>query len=281
MSEPAFDDQAFRRFELAGWNRVAEPYHDLFGPVTGRMIEPLLDEAGVRAGTRVLEVASGPGDLAVVAAQRGATVTGVDISASMVALAARRCPGASFQEGDAEELPFADSGFEAVVSNFGIGHFPRPEKALEEFARVTVRGGCVAVTWWDYPETNRFSGLFTDAMRAAGAAPPPGIPAGPPMARFSDPGELAAALKGAGLSAVRIRTISFMHTPTSSDALWDDMMDGSVLASAAILGQPAELQHRIRQAYDRLCTAYLKDGRLELPIAVHLASGRVAVSAAP
>lgn len=78
---------AFTRFERDGWSRVAAGYHRFFTPVTGLAVEPLLDAARVRAGSTVLDVATGPGDLAAHAAARGASVVGVDIAEPVVALA--------------------------------------------------------------------------------------------------------------------------------------------------------------------------------------------------
>lgn len=63
---------AFTRFERDGWSAAAEGYHRFFSPVTGRVAEPLLDAAHVSAGARVLDVATGPDDLAARAASRGA-----------------------------------------------------------------------------------------------------------------------------------------------------------------------------------------------------------------
>src|ERR671933_2607993 len=116
-SEPE-DVNAFRAFEHAGWEEVATQYDDAFTPLTIQASEPLLDAAGVRSGTRVLDVATGPGYVAARAAQRGANATGVDFSAAMVALARRQHPSIEFRVGDAEAIPLPDASFDAVVMNF-------------------------------------------------------------------------------------------------------------------------------------------------------------------
>jgi len=141
------DAEAFRNFERAAHERVAGGYHDFFEPMTGGAIMALLDAARVRAGCRVLDVASGPGGVAAAAAERGASrVIGADLSSRMVALAATLHPGVEFREADAEALPFDAGAFDAVVSNFGVGHFPSPERAMAEFVRV-LAGGTAA--WID------------------------------------------------------------------------------------------------------------------------------------
>ncbi|HKG96096.1 MAG TPA: methyltransferase domain-containing protein, partial [Gemmatimonadaceae bacterium] len=87
---------AFHAFEHDGWERAATVYADDAGgfvSVTAQAAEPLLDAAGVRAGERVLDLATGPGHVAAAAARRGAVVTGVDFAAAMVAIARQRHAG--------------------------------------------------------------------------------------------------------------------------------------------------------------------------------------------
>jgi SAM-dependent methyltransferase len=123
-------------------------------------VEPLLDAAGVAAGMRVLDVETGPGYAAERAAERGAVATGVDIADEVVALARQRTRGIRFLRGDAEDLPFAKRSFEALVCGFGINHFPRPERAIEEL--------CDADKLWE--------GMLGGSVRTAGlvmSQPPP------------------------------------------------------------------------------------------------------------
>src|SRR5262245_33639091 len=121
------DPVAFHDFELAGWQRASEYYADTFGTLTVQAIGPLLEAAGVGAGLRVLDVATGPGYVAAAVASRGARVTGIDFSPSMVVDARRRYPEVTFEEGDAEALAFAPAVFDRVVMNFGLLHLARPE----------------------------------------------------------------------------------------------------------------------------------------------------------
>src|SRR4051794_24412904 len=98
----------FHDFEQAGWERAAEFYGDAFGGLTAQTAPALLDAARVTRGTRMLDVASGPGFIARAAADREAAVIGVDFSPAMVAEARRRNPGIDFREGDAQALTFGD-----------------------------------------------------------------------------------------------------------------------------------------------------------------------------
>ena len=179
-----------------------------------------------------------------------------------------------FRRGDAEALAFPDASFDAVVANFLLLHLGRPERALAEFARVLAPGGGVALTVWDLPEHARFIGVLVDALAEAGAAPPAEIPVGPPIFKYSDEQEFSRLLRGAGLEDVHVQTVAFFHSEASADSLWQGLLAGTVRTSAIVVGQPEEMQQRIRAAFDRIVGQYETRGRLELPVSVKLASGR-------
>ena len=106
--ELSTDLDAFDQFEASAWEERVEGYAGFFGAITGRLIEPLLNLARVGPGTRVLDVATGPGYVAAEAARRGATVAAVDVAEAMVARAAAEHPGIEFTRADAQSLPFED-----------------------------------------------------------------------------------------------------------------------------------------------------------------------------
>src|SRR5262245_61094969 len=126
------DPKLFHDFEHRGWEEVARRYDGAWAAVTVQSIDPLLDSARVERGNDVLDVACGPGYVAGAARARGANVIGLDFSFVMVAEARRRYPAVEFREGDAEELPFSASSFDAVLLNYGLLHLARPEQALSE-----------------------------------------------------------------------------------------------------------------------------------------------------
>ena len=160
----AVDPDAFNAFEATGWEQQATGYDAFFGPITTRLVGPLLDAAGVRPGARMLDVATGPGYVAAAAAERGADVVGVDVAGAMLALARRAHPGLDLRTGDAEALPLPDASFDMVVANLALLHLGRPDQAAREFARVLVPGGRVALTVWDMPERARFIGVLLEAV---------------------------------------------------------------------------------------------------------------------
>jgi len=270
------DADAFKAFEVAGWEHQAPTYDDFFGQITQRFVDPLLDAAGVGRGSRVLDVATGPGYAAGRAAERGASVVGVDAAPAMVRLARQRHPGIDFRRADIEALPFEDGGFDAAVSNFVVPHLGRHEAAARELVRVLGDGGTLALTTWDMPERMRLLAVFLDAFAEAGATPPDDLPAGPPFFRFAVDDEFKDLLLGAGLDRVEVKTIGFSHDVASADELWNGMLTGTVRTSALFLHQPEPTRTAIRAAFDRLVLAYSRDGGgFALPVSAKLAVGRV------
>ena len=75
-----FDPAPFSAFELGGWERAARHYGDAFGALTMQAGPAVLDAVRVAPGTRLLDVASGPGFIAAAAAARGADVVGLDFA---------------------------------------------------------------------------------------------------------------------------------------------------------------------------------------------------------
>jgi SAM-dependent methyltransferase len=283
MPSTPVDANAFRDFERAAHDEIAEGYRDFFTTVTEYAIEPLLEAASIDESARVLDIATGPGVLASRAARRGASqVVGVDISPRMIAIATAQYPGIEFLQGDAENLPFPDQSFNAVLSNFGIGHFPRPESAVREFVRLLAPGGVVALSWWDVPARHRLNGIFFDVVNEVHASPPADLPAGPPMFRFSDDQEMLVLLRSAGLARVTVHAFAFVHSLESAEQLWNGILRGTVRISIGIRRQPMEMQDRIRRAFDRLVQVYVKGGGIEIPVAFKVVVGhRVSSDVAP
>ena len=273
QSDLGTETDAFTAFERTGWERQAPTYDDVIGRVTRRLVGPLLDAAGVRQGSRVLDLATGPGYAAAEAAALGASVVGVDIAPAMVELARRLHPAIEFRVAQAEALPFEDEVFDAAVGNFVVPHLSRPERAVSELVRVLRGGGRLALTTWDQADRTRLLGVFLDAFAEAGAAPPPEIPAGPAFYQFADDEKFATLLGGCGLSGVEVTTVAFEHQIQSGAELWHGMLGGTVRTSAFFLGQPEQTREKIRTAFDRLVLDYRQGESFELPVSVKLASG--------
>lgn len=267
-------DEAFRDFEIAGWETKADDYHRFFEPITSHVVEPLLDAARVGSTSRVLDVATGPGYVAARAAARGVSVVGVDIAEHMVRLAASLHPEIEFRQADAESLPFDDGSFDAVVANFLVPHLARPERAAAELARVLTPGGRLALTAWDAPERTRLIGVLLDAVELAGANPPPDLPPGPPFFRFSADDAFADLLHQPGLGEIEIWTLAFTQRLSGPDELWRGLVTGTIRTGPLVLWQTQDTQERIRKAFHRLLDEYAVEGGIEVPVSVKVASGR-------
>jgi 2-polyprenyl-3-methyl-5-hydroxy-6-metoxy-1,4-benzoquinol methylase len=110
------------------------------------------ERLNVAPGCRLLDVACGSGQLALLAAQDGVNVTGVDIATNAVERARARAQAAGlparFEEADAEDLPFEDGTFDVVTSLIGAMFAPRPELVAQELLRVCAPGGTIAMANW-------------------------------------------------------------------------------------------------------------------------------------
>lgn len=139
--------------------------------------EEFVDRLHLAPDTRVLDVACGSGNLAIPAARLHAQVWGIDIAPNLLAQARNRAGSeglrATFEEGDAEQLPFPDAHFDVVMTMFGAMFAPRPDLVAAELARVCRPGGRIAMANWTP------AGLVAQqfALGNRYAPPPPGIPA--------------------------------------------------------------------------------------------------------
>jgi len=268
------DPAAFNSFEAQGWEKVGAGYETFIGRVARRVTVPLLDAAQVRRASRVLDVATGPGHVAAEAAGRGATVTGLDIASAMVELARRNYPELTFEQGDAEALPFAAGSFDCVLANFAIVHIGRPEEAAAEMARVLVPGGYVALTTWDLPQRCRMVGVLVEAMAQEGAITPASLPPGPPFFRFADDEAASDLLLDAGFGSVQVSIVAFDQHLADTEQLWEGMLTGTVRNGAMLLAQSPGTLTRIRAAFDQNLAPYQRRDHLEVPVSVKLVSGR-------
>lgn len=172
MSQTISELESLKSKMKATWmsgdfDRIAQVYAPSAAAFVGRL--------SLTPGTRVLDVACGSGNLSFPAARAGADVTGIDIAANLIETARGRARAdeldVKFDEGDAEQMPYADGSFDVVMSMFGAMFAPRPEATAAELLRVCRAGGRVAMANWT-------PGGFIGRMFKATAAhvPPPDIP---------------------------------------------------------------------------------------------------------
>ena len=153
---------------LGNYAAVATDVISELGPV-------LVGAAGVRRGDRVLDVAAGTGNAAVPAAITGADVVASDLTPELFEagrdFAARHGVLVSWEEGDAEALPYADASFDVVLSSVGVMFAPHHQEAADELVRVCRPGGRIGLISWT-PEG--FVGELFRTMKPYAPPPPPG-----------------------------------------------------------------------------------------------------------
>ena len=114
--------------------------------------EDLCEALDLRAGQRVLDVAAGNGNVSLAAARRWCDVVATDYVPTLLERARERAQAEhlpmTFQEADAEALPFADRSFDVVVSTFGVMFTPDQERAASELLRVCRKGGKIGLANW-------------------------------------------------------------------------------------------------------------------------------------
>jgi SAM-dependent methyltransferase len=260
----------FWEFERTGWERAAERYEECWGD-TGLFVRRLLDAAAVRSGSRLLDVACGPGYVSQAAAARGAEPTGLDVAAAMVERARVRSPGLEFVIGDAQRLPFEEASFDAVTMNFGILHLSEPETALAEARRVLMPGGRFAFTAW-VAEGNAVAEIV-DAAIAAHAVPVE-VPDGPAFYRFADADECRRALAEAGFDAdsFRMETVTAVWRASTAEVLFEAELHAGVRTSAVLRGQPPERLEAIRAAIVHGVRRHADGDGFALPLVARVSS---------
>ncbi|MFL5257487.1 MAG: class I SAM-dependent methyltransferase [Rhodopila sp.] len=266
------DAEAIRQFEHAGWERAADTYEASFAPATRQFVSDLLDAAGVGPGNAVLDIACGPGHVTKAAAEQGAAACGLDFSAAMLRVARGRYPGLTFDQGDAEHLPYADGAFDAVISNFGIHHVPRPALAIGEAFRVLRGGGRIAFTIWAAPSENKAWGLVFDAIRACGD--PAASKAPPPGGRFGAPADCIRVLEDGGFSGAAVRQLRGVWRLADGAALLAAMRAGTARMAGLIEAQDPACLPMIAAWIDREAAAYRAASELRIPISAFAAAAR-------
>jgi SAM-dependent methyltransferase len=143
------DLEAIKAKQQATW--ASGDYHEIAATIP-IISEQLCDAADLRAGSRVLDVAGGSGNTALAAARTGAEVVSLDYVPSLLERSRARAAAEGLRYetvvGDAENLPFDDASFDAVVSAVGVMFAPDHEKSANELLRVTRPGGTIALANW-------------------------------------------------------------------------------------------------------------------------------------
>src|SRR5262249_19023785 len=186
-----------------------------FSVVASRIVfqaEHLCETADLQAGWRVLDVATGSGNAAIAAARRGCEAVGVDYVPALLQRGRLRAEAEHFDvrfvEGDAEDLPFPDASFDAVLSIYGVMFAPAHRRAAAELAGVCRPGGRIALASWT-PD-----GFIGETLRIFSRYLPPAPGLEPPV-RWGEPGYLDSLLGhvAASVTSHRRTTVFRFRSP--------------------------------------------------------------------
>jgi ubiquinone/menaquinone biosynthesis C-methylase UbiE len=184
MNATANDAQTIQDFKQLK-NRLKTTWmtgdYDLFSRFMRKDAERFFRRLGVTPGTRLLDVGCGAGQLALIATRAGAQVIGCDIATNWLKRARARAAAEgleiTFEEGDAESLPYADAQFDAVISLIGAMFAPRPDLVAAELTRVCRPGGMIAMANWT-PDGFVGQMFRTMSKHIAPSGMPPPVPWG-------------------------------------------------------------------------------------------------------
>ncbi len=206
----------------AVWSAGGEHYDQISRGIADA-IEHCVLRLNPQPRERILDLSTGTGWTSRVVARRGTWVTGVDIASGLLDAAQTKAAAEGlpieYQIGDAEDLPFEDAEFDAVVSTFGVMFASRPEAAARELARVCRKGGRIALTTW-LADGNLFK-MF-QVMKAYMPAPPTPAPSSPfEWGRT----ERIRELLGGAFDLRFERGVSYYREP-SAEAAWETFSKG-------------------------------------------------------
>lgn len=199
------------------WSSGGDNYNEVSRGIADS-IEHAVLRLSPRPGERILDLATGTGWTSRVVSRRGPIVTGVDIATGLLEAAERQAAAERlpirYLQADAEELPFEDASFDAIVSTCGVMFVSRPEAAARELARVCRPGGRIALTTWT-SDGNLFK-MF-QVMKAYMPAPP--TPAPPSPFEWGNT-ERIRQLLGQDFELKFERAVSYYREP-SAEAAWE------------------------------------------------------------
>lgn len=240
---------AFEAMEIDGWSDpdIARGYADGFTTATRLAARHLAASVAAGPDTHILDLCTGHGVVAAELLATGASVVALDFSEAMLALAQEAAPAATFVQGNAMEMDFADHSFDAVTVGFGVPHFPDPARGFAEIARVLKPGGRLAFSIWQgQGSAGAFGWLFEAYGRLADASVK--LPDGPDAHQFTDHDLASTALKQAGFKDITSQDVPSELMVKSPEDLFDVFDKGAVRAAVLLRGQSEDTRAAIRAA---------------------------------
>jgi SAM-dependent methyltransferase len=226
------------------WDARAQDWADVQEGVVSPLYLAVLQDTAVGPRTALLDVGCGAGGFCRLARAQGATVSGLDASPALLAIARHRVPEGRFIQGEMEDLPYADHSFDLVTGFNSFQYAADPIHALTQARRVTRPGGAVVIAVWGQPEVTEAAAL----LMAIGSLLPPPPPGSPGPFALSSEGALAALAKAADLTPVKHGAAQCpWHYEDEQQALRGLLSSGPVVGAIAAAGQQA-VEGAVRRA---------------------------------
>ncbi len=188
----------------------------------GEVAHHTLDRIGIHSGERVLDVCCGSGSSAILAAERGARVTGIDMAENLLDLARAKAQASGlhnveFIHADMEAIELPAESFDAVICIFGIFFVPDMTSQLRELWRLVAPGGRIVVTSWGTHCLEPSTTVILESMRQFR---PDLVPTEPPWERIKTPEALAQLFVDAGLPEPDVEVEPLITPISDPDAVW-------------------------------------------------------------
>jgi SAM-dependent methyltransferase len=259
----------------AGQQVNADAYDRYLGRWSRLFVPSLLAAAEVRAGDRVLDVATGTGEaalMAVPAVGRMGMVVGTDISTAMLEAArARLSDPFRAVTSDGQALAFGDASFDAVVCQLGLMFFPEPTRGLAEFRRVVRGGACAAVCVISSPDKAPMWGPLAGAM---GRVLPDQQEEFHLGFALSNGSRLEQMFVAAGFRDVRVTPETRHGTVASFDEYWAAVEAGTGQMPLAYLTLSETQRRAVCEEVRTKLLPYVSEGGLEMSVEMLIGSGR-------
>ena len=229
------------------WSAAARDWVDLQEPLHKPVWEAMLNAARVGQGTHFLDAGCGGGGASILAAQRGAYISGLDASEALIAIAQERVPQGDFRVGDLEAIPYAEDAFYAVIAALSVQYTADPVAALRELKRVCAPGGRLVISTWGLPEHCEQRVIFK-AVRDTLPTPPAG--SGP--FALSGPGALESFVEQAGWKVTESSEVDCPFEYKDIETHWHAQRSAGPLQSAIrVVGE-----EKLRAAVDQAVQPY-------------------------